>query len=54
MCVLGRHVVFHQLYASCSSSGGDAESNVFITLVHTRTHKKKKKKFALVIRGLSS
>jgi hypothetical protein len=39
MCVLGRHVVL-SLYASCSSSGGDAESNVFITLVHTRTHKK--------------
>jgi hypothetical protein len=30
-----------QLYASCSSSCGDAEYNVFITLVHTRTHKKK-------------
>jgi hypothetical protein len=36
------------LYASCSSSGGDAESNVFITLVHTHTHKKKKKKLHLL------
>jgi hypothetical protein len=32
------------LYASCSSSGGDIESNVFITLVHMHTHTKKKKK----------
>jgi hypothetical protein len=31
-----------QLHASCSSSCGDAESNVFITLVHTHTKKKKK------------
>jgi hypothetical protein len=31
-------------FASCSSSGGDAESNVFISLVHARTHFKKKKK----------
>jgi hypothetical protein len=43
------------IVASCSSSGGDAESNVFISLVHARTHtQKKKKKIALVIRGLSS
>jgi hypothetical protein len=40
-----------QLHASCSSSCGDAESNVFITLVHTHTQKKKKN--ALLIRGLS-
>jgi hypothetical protein len=43
MCILGHHVVL-SLYASCSSSGGDVESNVFITLVHTRTHNIKKKK----------
>jgi hypothetical protein len=36
------------LYATSSSSGGDAELNVFITFVNTRTHKKK---IALVIRG---
>jgi hypothetical protein len=37
------------LYASCSSSGGDAESNVFISLVHVHTHIiKKKKKIVLV------
>jgi hypothetical protein len=33
-----------------SSSCGDAEYNVLLPL-YTRTHKKKKKKIALVIRG---
>jgi hypothetical protein len=42
-------------FASCSSSGGDAESNVFISLVHMCAHTfKKKKKIALVLRGFSS
>ena len=47
MCVLGCHVC-SSLYATCSSSSGDAELNVFITFVNTGTHKKK---IAIVIRG---
>jgi hypothetical protein len=37
------------LYASCSSSGGGAESNVFISLVHTHTHIIKKKKILYLL-----
>jgi hypothetical protein len=35
-------MLLSSLHASCSSSCGDAEYNVFITLVHMHTQKKKK------------
>jgi hypothetical protein len=48
MCVLDLYVVI-ALHASCSSSYGDAGSNVLINLAHTHTYTQKK--IALVIRG---
>jgi hypothetical protein len=44
-------LLLRELLMPCSSSCCDAEYNVFITLVHTHTQKKK---IALVMRGLLS
>jgi hypothetical protein len=52
MCTLDLYVVI-ALHASCSSSYGDTEYNVFITLVHTHTCTHKKKKICTCYKRLS-